>query len=58
MVAVSDPGAPELSLTTADAALGRSRRARPSRLHIADDGLPTVIDVDVLDPNVLIPTVT
>ena len=28
------------------------------RLHIADDGLPTVIDVDVLDANILIPTMT
>ena len=26
--------------------------------HVAYDGLPTVIDVDVLDANVLLPTVT
>jgi len=28
------------------------------RVHIPDDGLPTVVDVDVLDANVLMPTMT
>jgi hypothetical protein len=32
----------------------------PSRLalHIGDDGLPTLIDVDVLDADVLMPAMT
>jgi hypothetical protein len=33
--------------------LRRSGRARLSRLHISDNGLPAIIDVDVLDPNEL-----
>jgi hypothetical protein len=40
---------------SAGAVLGQSRRARPSRLHISDDGLPTVIYMNVLDTNVLMP---
>jgi hypothetical protein len=39
------------SYHAAGAVLGRSGRARPSRLHISDYGLPAVIDVDVLDAN-------
>jgi hypothetical protein len=42
---------------SAGAVLGQSRRARPSRLHISDDGLPTVVDVDVFDANMLVSTV-
>jgi hypothetical protein len=34
--------------------LRRSGRARLSRRHISDDGLPAIVDVDVLDPNVLL----
>ena len=43
---------------SAGAVLGQSRRARPNRLHISDDGLAAIIDVDMLDPNILVPTVT
>jgi hypothetical protein len=32
----------------------RSGRPRLSRRHISDDGLPAIVDVDVLDPNVLL----
>jgi hypothetical protein len=46
------------SLATVGAAFGRSRRARPRRFHISDDGLPTVIDVDVLDPDMLVAAVS
>ena len=41
----------------AGAVLGRSGRARPSRLHISDYGLPAVIDVDVLDTDILVSAV-
>jgi hypothetical protein len=37
--------------------LRRSGRARPSRLHISDYGLPAVIDVDVLDADILVSAV-
>jgi hypothetical protein len=30
----------------------------PIRLDVADDCLPAVVDVDVLDPNELVPSVT
>ena len=41
-------------LAIARAALRRSGRARLSRRRISDDGLPAIVDVDVLDPNVLL----
>ena len=34
--------------------LRRSGRARLNWRHISDDGLPAIVDVDVLDPNELI----
>jgi hypothetical protein len=37
--------------------LGRSSRARPSRLHISDYRLPAIIDVDVLDADILVSAV-
>jgi hypothetical protein len=48
------------TLATASAVLHGPGRARLIRLHISDDGLPTFIDVDVLDANGLmcvLPTV-
>jgi hypothetical protein len=41
---------------TVGAALKRSLRAFAGGLHISDDGLPTVINVDVLDANMLVAT--
>jgi hypothetical protein len=41
------------SLATAGAVLRRSGSTRLSG-HISDDGLPAIVDVDVLDPNVLL----
>jgi hypothetical protein len=38
--------------------LGRSGRARPSRLHISDYGLPAIIYVDVLDADMLVSAVS
>jgi hypothetical protein len=34
--------------------LRRSGGAWLSRLHISDNGLPAIVDVDVLDPNKLL----
>jgi hypothetical protein len=41
---------------SAGAVLGQSRRVRPARLHISDDGLPAVIDVNMLDADMLVTT--
>ena len=49
---------PELLVATARSGIGQPGRARPSRLHISDDGLATIMDVDMLGPHVLIPTMT
>ncbi len=38
--------------------LGRSGAARPGGFHISDYGLAAIIYMDVLDPHVLISTVT
>jgi hypothetical protein len=42
------------SLATAGAVLRRAGRARLSRFHVSDNGLPAIMDMDVLDPNELL----
>jgi hypothetical protein len=55
MVAINDPGQPELSLRWRSA---RARRPHPTQpLHVSDYGLPAIIDVDVLDADILVSAV-
>ena len=42
------------SLAAADTVLRRAGRARLSRIHITDNGLPAITDVDVLDADILL----
>jgi hypothetical protein len=57
MLAIDDPGLPS-HLAITGTVLRRSGRARSGRLHISNNGLHPVIDVEVLDPHVLMPAVS